>query len=82
MVREVGNLSQVARDPDLTVTALRRWVKQADIDAGGGPAGALTSVEKLEFQRLKRENRTLKMERDFLRKAAVCFAKDGDPSSS
>jgi len=82
MVNEVGNLSQIARDLDLTETALRRWVKQAAIDAGGGPAGALTSVEKLEFQRLKRENRTLKMERDFLKKAAAFFAKDGDPSSS
>jgi transposase len=82
MVREVGNIAQVARDLDLTETALRNWVKQAEIDARGGPEGALTSDEKLELQRLKRENRTLKMERDFLKKAAAFFAKDGDPSSS
>ena len=82
MVREVGNIAQVARDLDLTETALRRWVKQADIDEGVGSDGALTSVEREELRRLKRENRTLKMERDFLKKAAAFFAKDGDPSSS
>ena len=82
MVREIGNLSQVARDLDLTVTALRRWVKQAEIDEGGGQDGALTSAEREELRRLKREVRTLKMERDFLKKAAAFFAKDGDPSSS
>jgi transposase len=82
MVREIGNLSQVARDLDLTVTALRRWVKQAEIDEGGGQDGALTSAERGELRRLKREVRTLKMERDFLKKAAAFFAKDGDPSSS
>jgi transposase len=82
MVREVGNLSQVARDLDLTVTALRRWVKQAEIDEGGGSGGALTSAEREELRQLKRENRTLKMERDFLKKAAAFFAKDGDQSSS
>ena len=76
MVREVGNIAQVARDLDLTETALRRWVKQADIDEGVGSDGALTSVEREELRRLKRENRTLKMERDFLKKAAAFFAKE------
>ncbi len=45
MVREVGNLAKVARDLDLTETSLRNWVKQADIDEGRGPEGALTSDE-------------------------------------
>ncbi len=76
LVREVGSVAQVARDLDLTETSLRNWVKQADIDEGRGPEGALTTEEKEEIRRLRRENRTLRMERDFLKKAAVFFAKD------
>ena len=78
MVRQAGNLSKVARDLDLTETALRSWVKQAEIDEGKGPDGALTSGERDELQRLRRENRTLEMERDFLKKAAAFFAKEQD----
>lgn len=78
MVRRVGNLSKVARDLDLTATALRSWVQQAEIDEGQGPDGALTSGERDELQRLRRENRTLEMERDFLKKAAAFFAKEQD----
>jgi len=76
LVREVGNLSQVARDLDLTETSLRHWVQQAEIDEGRGAEGALTSEEREELRRLRRENRTLQMERDFLKKAAAFFAKD------
>ena len=82
MVHEVGNLAKVARDLDLTETALRNWVKQADIDRGKGPEGALTTPELEELRRLRRENRILKMERDFAKKAAAFFAKDLDPPSS
>ena len=78
MVREVGNLAKVARDLDLTETSLRNWVRQADIDEGRGPEGALTTQEREELRRLRRENRTLKMERDFAKKAAAFFAKDLD----
>lgn len=82
MVREVGNLAKVARDLDLADTVLRNWVKQADIDEGTGPDGALTTDEKDELRRLRRENRILKMERDFAKKAAAFFARDLDPPSS
>ena len=82
MVREVGNLARVARDLDLTETALRSWVKQADIDEGRGPQGALTSEEREELARLRRRVRTLEMERDFAKKAAAFFARDLDPPSS
>ena len=82
MVREAGNLAKVARDLDLTETALRNWVKQADIDEGKGPEGALTSEERKELQRLRRRVKTLEMERDFAKKAAAFFAKDIDPPSS
>jgi transposase len=82
LVRKVGNLSQVARDLELTESSLRNWVKQAEIDEGRGSEGALTSEEKKELQQLRREIRTLRMERDFLKKAAVFFAKDSDRPSS
>ena len=78
MAREVGNLSQVARDLDLTESSLRYWVKQADIDEGHGAEGALTTEERNELRRLRREVRTLEMEREFLKKAAAFFAKEQD----
>ena len=82
LVREVGSIGQVAKDLDLTESALRGWVKQADIDEGQGPEGALTTEEKEELRELRRENRTLRMERDFPKKAAAFFAKDSDRRSS
>jgi transposase len=69
-------IGQVAADLDLTETALREWVKRADIDAGNGPPGALTTAERDELQRLRRENKRLQMERDILKKAAAFFAKE------
>jgi transposase len=46
-------------------------VKQAEIDSGGGPPGALTTEEREEFRRLQREVRELRMEREILKKATV-----------
>jgi transposase-like protein len=71
--RTVG---QVAKDLDLTETALREWVRRAEIDAGKGPPGALTSAEREELVRLRRENKRLEMEREILKKAAAFFAKE------
>jgi len=70
------SLPQVAKDLDLTETALREWVKQAEIDVGNGPPGALTTQEREELARLRREVRRLEMERDILKKAAAFFAKE------
>ncbi len=67
---------QVARDLDLTETSVRAWVRQAVIDGGKGPAGALTTAEREELAALKREVKTLRMERDILKKAAAFFAKE------
>ena len=67
---------QVARDLDLTETALRRWVQQAEIDAGRGETGALTTEQLGELRDLRRENKRLRMERDFLKKATAFFAKE------
>ena len=61
----------VARELDLTETALRDWVRQAAIDAGRGQPGALTTDERAELTQLRREVRTLRMERDILKKATV-----------
>ena len=69
-------IGQIASDLDLTETALREWVKRADIDAGHGPADALTSAEREELQQLRRENKRLLMEREILKKAAAFFAKE------
>jgi transposase len=82
LVRKVGSVSRVAKDLDLTETALRKWVQQAEIDEGRGAEGALTSEEKAELSQLRREVRTLRMERDFLKKAAAFFAKENDRPSS
>jgi len=82
LVRETGNLTEVARNLDLTRSALDSWVRQADVDDGKGPAAALTSDEKAELARLRRQVRTLQMERDFLKKATAFFAKEQDQASS
>ena len=57
--------------------SLRNWVKRADGDAGGR-RGGLSSDEREELQRLRRENQTLRMEREILKKAAAFFAKEND----
>jgi transposase len=72
---EGKSISQVARDLDLTLSALRHWVEQARADRTHGKTG-LTTAEREELARLRKENRTLKMERDILKKAAAFFAKD------
>ncbi len=68
---------RVAQELDLTETAVRTWVRQAAIDTKRDPQGPLTSEERAELTRLRRELKTTTMERDFLRKAAAFFAKSG-----
>jgi len=72
------NVSAIARELDLTETALRRWVQQAEVDAGRGPAGALTTSEREELAQLRRENKRLRMERDILKRATAFFAKESE----
>jgi len=77
MVLEEGlTVAQAARDLDLTESSLRNWVRQAEVDAGRGPTGALTSEEQGELRRLRTENKRLRMEREILKKAAAFFAKE------
>ena len=51
----------------LVESALRRWVYQDEVDRGGGGDGALTSSEREELTRLRRENQRLRMEREILK---------------
>lgn len=75
LVRESGrSVVEVARDLDLTVSAVRDWVRQADVDAGR--RDGLTTDEKAELARLRRENKVLREEREILKKAAAFFAKE------
>jgi transposase len=74
LIRSTGKtVGQVARELDLTETAVRQWVRQADLDTGRRSDG-LTTAEREELRRLRRENRELREEREILRKAAVFFA--------
>jgi transposase len=77
LVRKGGKTAgQVARDLELTETSVRAWVRQAEIDDGKGPAGALTTAEREELAALRRENKTLRLEREILKKATAFFAKE------
>ena len=78
LIRSTGNtVGQVARDLDLTETAVRAWVRQAELDSGRRSDG-LTSSERDELRKLRREVRDLREEREILRKAAVFFARETD----
>jgi len=70
---EGKSVGSVARDLDLTETALREWVKRARADRTHGKTG-LTTAEREELARLRKENRILREEREILRKAAAFFA--------
>jgi transposase len=76
VIDEGKSVGQAARELDLTESALRMWVERARADRGTGKPGALTTAEREELARLRKENRTLRMERDILKKAAAFFAKE------
>ena len=71
--RSVG---QVAKDFDLTETAVREWVKQAERDTGTRSDGGLTSSEQQELARLRRENRQLREDVEILKRATAFFVKE------
>ena len=76
VLEEGKSAGAVARDLDLTESALRSWVARAQADRTQGKSGGLTTVEREELARLRKENRQLKLERDILKKAAAFFAKE------
>ena len=71
------SIPEVCKRLDLTESAVRGWIRKAEEDAAKvGDTAALTGSEKQELQRLRRENKQLKMEREILKKAATFFAKE------
>ncbi len=75
LVKSGKTVGQVARELDLTETALREWVRRADADAGERQ-DVLTTEERQELARLRRENKQLRQEREILKAAATFFAKE------
>jgi transposase len=76
LVRQPGNtVGSVARQLDLTETAVRSWVKQADIDDGRRSDG-LTSAERAEMAQLRKQLREAREERDILKRAVAFFARE------
>jgi transposase len=67
-------IKAIAADIGISESCLRNWMAQADIDEG--KREGLTTEERAELTRLRRENRVLKMERDLLSRAAAFFAQE------
>ena len=77
LARTAGQpVTKIAGDLGVCPETLRGWVKRDKIDRGEGAPGELTTAEKQELVRLRRENAELRMEREILKKAAAFFAKE------
>ena len=75
LVRAGRSPESIAREFEPTAPCIRNWIRQADRDEGRRGDG-LTTDERTELQRLKRENATLREEREILKKAAAWFARE------
>ena len=83
LVRAGRSPEALAKEFEPTAQAIRNWVKQDDLDQGRREDG-LTTEERAELRRLRRENRQLRMDREILAKAAAWFARETEspPGSS
>ena len=75
MARAGRSVNQLAREFEPTAETIRKWIKQAGLDEGLRSDG-LTTSEREELNRLRRENRVLREEREILAKAAAWFAQE------
>ena len=75
LVREGRSPEKLSREFEPSAQAIRNWVDQAERDEGGREDG-LTTTEREELQRLRRENERLREEREILKKAAAWFAQE------
>jgi transposase len=75
LVRAGRTPEELGREFEPTPQAIRNWVRQADLDEGRRKDG-LTTEERAELGRLRRENRVLREEREILKKAAAWFARE------
>ncbi|SRR5579863_4277197 len=75
LARTGRNLDELAHEFDLARQTVRNWVKQADLDAGARSDG-LTTEERAELSRLRRECKRLTIENEILSKAAAWFARE------
>ena len=80
LVRTGRQPKQLAKEFGCSHWSIKTWVKQTDRDAGQGDGG-LTSAERQELAKLRRENRQLKLEREILSKAAAWFAQETAPNT-
>ena len=71
---------ELAREFEPNEQTIRNWIAQADLDEGRRRDG-LTTVERAELRKLRKENRQLRVEREILAKAAAWFARESDPIS-
>ncbi len=75
LVRAGRTADELAREFEPSAQAIRNWVRQADLDEGRRKDG-LTTADREELRRLRRENKQLKLEREILAKAAAWFARE------
>lgn len=75
LVRAGRTPESLAREFKVSAQSIRNWIRQADLDAGRRTDG-LTTQEREELNRLRRENRMLREEKEILKKAAAWFAKE------
>ncbi len=80
LVRAGRTPEELAREFEPTAQSISNWVAQADRDEGKRKDG-MTSAEREELRRLRKENRQLKLEREILSKAAAWFAQETVPNS-